>query len=368
MFFKKFFLLTTVFTLILSINSCGKVVFSGGEDVELTGNGGEETNINEPDPLPNPTPTSSFVTGDIETFGLADSEFNMIYVEKGFSFPIEDDTIFSSVDNPFMIAEKETTYDMWYEVRQWALTNGYTFANAGLEGRTNPFGTIGAVPFYTDQPVTFINWRDAMVWTNALTEYHNFINGTNYETVYKESGTPLRDSTDAALCDYVVADETANGFRLLTSDEWELAARYKGNDSNNGAIEYPVGSGDFWTPGNYASGATADITDTVATELVAWTLGNSPDPSGLLGLTKQTGTKTSNALGLYDMSGNVAEWVFDLYEDIFDPTAIYRRIRSGSVNQGPSFHNYLLQISYGGYSAPAPRDATWGFRIGKNAE
>jgi uncharacterized protein YjdB len=50
--------------------------------------------------------------------------------------------------SPFKIAKYETTYELWYEVKQWATgsargANRYVFGNAGREGRN---GTAGATP------------------------------------------------------------------------------------------------------------------------------------------------------------------------------------------------------------------------------
>ncbi|MEI7542671.1 MAG: hypothetical protein WCJ94_05415, partial [bacterium] len=34
----------------------------------------------------------------------------------------------------FKIGKYEVTYDLWYTVKTWATSNGYVFANAGMEG------------------------------------------------------------------------------------------------------------------------------------------------------------------------------------------------------------------------------------------
>ncbi len=181
---------------------------------------------------------------------------------------------------------------MWYTVRVWAEENSYRFANMGREGDDGVIGDEPAVP--KNEPVNYINWRDAMVWCNALTEYYNTKNDTIYECVYKKNnGEVIRSSTDANadVCDSVVPDTEADGFRLLSVDEWELAARYK----DDGDIK---DKGEYY-PGNFASGANADYNDSTACGIVSWFNSNSNSHSHDI---KQ---KVGNALGLFDVSGNV---------------------------------------------------------------
>ena len=105
---------------------------------------------------------------------------------------------------------------------------------------------------------------------------------------------------------------------------WECAARWQGSDNSNNSIEWPAGSGNYWTPGAYASGASAKTDNVEASSAVAvyrYNGGSKPNPSATDNV---IGDRSSNALGLYDMSGNVNEWCFDETKDAYN-----RIIRGG---------------------------------------
>jgi formylglycine-generating enzyme required for sulfatase activity len=156
-------------------------------------------------------------------------------------------------------------------------------------------------------------------------------------------------NTTAGSFDNPYVSWSANGYRLPTEGEYQYAASYI--------------NGTNWTPYNYASGATADYNNAPETGVVAWYNVNSGS------VTHDIGGKTANALGIYEMSGNVWELCWDWY-GTYPGTSIdyrgpasgpYRVARGGSYNYGAN----ILQVGIRGFNYTYTAGYYYGFRFAR---
>ena len=154
-------------------------------------------------------------------------------------------------------------------------------------------------------PITNITWIDAIEFCNWLSKKHG------YNEAYFKDGPSY-------ICDF-----DSNGYRLPTEAEWEFAAQ---GGKNGKGYKY-AGSNDL--------------------DLISWNVNNSEAKPHTYG------TKYANELGIYDLSGNVWEWCWDIYDEnhfkavkdgyVQDPNARgpqrgkKRIVKGGSWDSKPSF-------------------------------
>ncbi len=177
----------------------------------------------------------------------------------------------------FEFSPYEVTGWVWNVVRTWANANGYDLGTTG----------DACAP---DHPLQGIDWFDAVKWCNARTEWENATRGRSIEPAYRVAGAIYR-SGEPASADEVICHPGTSGYRLPFATEREFVVR--GGVSPEGT-NYP-GSHDAtqvaWFADNTA-GATCNLLGGRGTRPAGWLL--------------------PNALGFYDLSGNVAEWGNDL--------------------------------------------------------
>ena len=181
-----------------------------------------------------------------------------------------------------------------------------------------------------NNPVNSVSWYEAIVYCNKRSMAENripcysIIVGGKDETDPSKWGTvPTLNNT---IWDSVKCNFEANGYRLPTESEWEWLAR--GEE-------------------NYTYSGSNSINE------VGWTY------SKYLG-THVIKLKGKNNFGLYDMSGNVAEWCWDWKNEQGGTQDYGRALRGGSAR---SYSDYC-EVAYRGSRAPYSKPTYAGWDIG----
>jgi len=231
----------------------------------------------------------------------------------------------------FFMGAREVTQEQYYAVMGY---NPSRFSGSPAAGEAQP-----------RRPVERVSWYHAIAFANRL----SILQGL--EPVYSVQGVSNTDP-DAwlhsrvpternAAWDAVTADWNASGFRLPTEAEWEYAAR--------------AGTATRWSFGDDA----ASLGD------YAWYSGNSESR------TRETGGRAPNAWGLYDMHGNVWEWVWDWWGTpeaalATDPKGAdsggFRVVRGGSWFSPPEGSRSAIRSD----GIPGYGSDNLGFRVARN--
>ena len=173
-------------------------------------------------------------------------------------------------------------------------------------------------------------------------------------SIYQQKSKAGGDSTPGVGPDYpmyyvswdeamefcrLLSNKTGRTYTLPTEAQWEYAAR--GGNKNEGA--------------KYAGSNMIDA--------VAWYTDNSGSSTHIVG------SKRANALGIYDMSGNVWEWCKDWYANSYvsydtnnpvgPSSGSYRVLRGGSWASNASY----CRVAYRYGNSPGLRGNNLGFRV-----
>jgi formylglycine-generating enzyme required for sulfatase activity len=184
------------------------------------------------------------------------------------------------------------------------------------------------------RPVESVTWFDAIEYCNRLTLSEGYTPVYSYGIYGSDPDYwPSDWNTSSANQNEIMADWSADGYRLPTEMEYEFAAR-------GGAIAQMQGT--FET--TYAGSNNIDD--------VAWYSGNSNIDDGQGGRTHDVGTKAANELTIFDMSGNVYNWVWDRQ-------GLYP---SGSHTNPTGAESSLMRISRGGSHYSNESNCTVSFR------
>ncbi|MBU1245254.1 formylglycine-generating enzyme family protein [Myxococcota bacterium] len=238
-----------------------------------------------------------------------------------------------STVSTFRMSRHEITRAQWTAVTGWA------------DPSYIPYSTG------TNDPVQKVSWYDAIAFCNKL----SLLEGLT--PVYEVSGVDFSTLTydqipadDDAVWNAVTANWAANGYRLPTEMEWMWAAM-GADTAHPGAVN---------TTG-YAK-AFAGSTGSNNIDDYVWYSANSLDS------THPVGMKLPNELGFHDLSGNVAEKVWD-WEGTYPAGSLtdYRGPGSGTDVrvQGGYFFGQASSCTVANVfiSNPSSRGFTGGFRV-----
>ena len=185
--------------------------------------------------------------------------------------------------------------------------------------------------------VTQAQWDAVMLTPHAMPSTRARVEGINPSN-FKGPTLPVENVTWTSVQEFIKLlnnRDPKHLYRLPTEAEWEYAARGK------------------------------DIEDLPANlDSVAWYESNAD------GKTHPAGEKKPNSWGLYDMHGNVREWVQDWYAPdsygagpVTDPqgpaTGSYRVYRGGSWHSAPKY----CRTTFRGFDFPSNDDYSVGFRL-----
>jgi len=234
----------------------------------------------------------------------------------------------ATLSKPFYVSLHETTNKQFRNFKERHSSGNYKKKSLDLNSA----------------PVVNISWQQAALYCNWLSE--------------KEDLDPFYQTKKGFVSGH---NKGANGYRLLTEVEWSWLAR-----NNSGSVmTYPWGNS--VTPPKKAVG---NFADQQAVDLITFTLNGYDD--GYRG-TAPVGRFPANHHGLFDMAGNVSEWVHDWYDskgnstgnttDSLGPSVgEFHVVRGASWAKG---HLPQLRLAYRGFGATGEHDI--GFRIARYA-
>lgn len=226
----------------------------------------------------------------------------------------------------FMMAKTEVTQELYESV----MGKNPSFFQVGSKWYESLFEKSYEVPVGEDSkriPVEFVTWYDAVMFCNKLSEKEGLKPAYSIVDIQTEKDR----YADISYIKYasVKWDESANGYRLPTMEEWG----------------YAVNEDKAYFEDSFRYSGSNNLDE------VGWYDGNSADK------THEVAIKKPNVYGIFDMNGNVDEWCWDFYN------GGRRYVRGGSYKDSEGGPYWMSDMCYGDINK---RAYSTGFRLCRN--
>lgn len=304
-------------------------------------------------------------------------EMGRPYNDEGWA---EESPVHTVMLDAFAIGAFPATIDEFAEVMTWAFRQGYLTAADGTpyaEGVIHSRGKALA-DTTTSSNLTRLDFHDGQFFTRGLEERPELFPSPGSHPVVRVSwygavayanflsqmeGLPPFYSPE----DWTPVQTSGIGYRLPTEAEWERAAAWDVTENKHWRYGFTSDSIDFRS----ANCWLADYSNPLGlksypyTSPVGWYDGvNAARPGG------PTTLKSVSPIGAYDMTGNVSEWCYDVFDAHYyasspprnprgPESGKYRILRGGSWSS--NFRYCRAACRHG--EQPEVRSSYYGFRL-----